>query len=503
MATISDELTLEIKRVAGTKRLPTLPAVAQKLIEIAQNDEIEIHEVCQAVRSDPAMCGKILKTANSVLFGFRSRIDTLEQAVPKLGTSMIRTLILSFHLAAQSDNNSKHQVYERQLWRNFLTQAVFAELIAEKTGCDPSICFMGGLLQDIGILAMFAEFESEYIKNVLERAVLPEVAAAEKRHFGYSHIEVSKEVVHLWNLDQKYEDAIGHHHDVIAPVNQHDGLLNNILQAANLGASVISASRPSTRHLDDLLQIWISYLELHFEFEQDVAQYLISEVHERVREYSIVFDFKIGDGVRVDQIIAEAKEILQEYAIKSQLEAMTATAKKARELTPEKNELFRDCLTGLYNRRFVNEIVNSRIESWIDKQKPIAMLFMDVDKFKCINDEYGHKIGDQAIVHVARWIQEVTRDSDFAIRLGGDEFLVIMQLKEMQCEKIAERIANEIPPLVLDDEETIPVSLSVGCIYYQPKRDDSFNANWLIDRADQLMYRVKKNGGAGLSIQKS
>ncbi len=501
MVVITDELSSEIKQVAGNKRLPTLPAVAQKLIELAQQDEIELHEVCQVVRSDPAVSGKILKTANSALFGFRARVESIEEAVPKLGTSMIRTLILSFHLAANSQGETEYQSYYQQMWRNFLTQAVFAELIAEQTDCDQASCFMAGLLQDIGVLAMLSEFGDEYIENVLERASLPDVADAERRHFGFSHIDISEQIVQQWNLGKRYWSAIRHHHDHMTPVDVAEtDFLKTILQAASLGASVVASRRASKRRLDELLHTWIDFLELHFQLEQDVAHSLISEVNERVREYSVVFDFKIDDGIQTNRVIADAKELLQELAIQNQMKAMN-NGTAPNDPSPEQDEMFRDCLTGLYNRRFLNQCLNQKIKSWIDKRKPIAMLFLDVDKFKSINDEHGHRIGDNAITHVAQWLMETTRATDYVVRLGGDEFLVIMQLKQSLCEKIANRIVEEIPVLPIDGGQDLPMSLSIGCVHYQPKRRENHDASWLIDQADQLMYSVKKNGGAGLSMQ--
>jgi diguanylate cyclase (GGDEF)-like protein len=151
----------------------------------------------------------------------------------------------------------------------------------------------------------------------------------------------------------------------------------------------------------------------------------------------------------------------------------------------------------------MNKYLNDRLAKSINKKKPIAVLFIDVDKFKTINDSYGHACGDRAIQHVAHWLSRSIRKEDLAIRLGGDEFLVILQhVRENEFEKIAHRIVDDIPSMELPDESDLDMSLSAGCVYYQPERGDTPNANWLIDRADQSMYNVKKNGGDSVSIQK-
>lgn len=83
-------------------RVPSLPGAAIRVIEIAQQSDPDIADMAQAIRADPAMVGRILKFANSALFGLRSRCTTIEAAVPLLGTKLVRTPVLGFSLAQQS-----------------------------------------------------------------------------------------------------------------------------------------------------------------------------------------------------------------------------------------------------------------------------------------------------------------------------------------------------------------------------------------------------------------
>lgn len=474
------------------------------MVEIAQMDEPDFGEISRVIRADPVVSGKILKTANSALFGFRHKIESIEHAIPKLGITLLRTLILGFHLARHKTHQQQLEPVFQDLWRCSLTQAAFAELIAEEfLVADPPTSFLAAMLQDIGILAMVSEAPADYLATVLSRSSFPNVAAAERSHFGFSHVDVSTEIIKQWGLEESFGDAIRHHHDKVVSSKPNPAQrLKVVLQAANLGTAVLFTKRSSATSLNSSLDQWIGFMEFHFGLTGMQAEQLITEVDRRVVEYSTLFKFNIGEGSDSEDAVAAAMEMLQEIALKNQVELMSRKRPKLA-LRDEDNELYRDSLSGLYNRRFMNEHLSDRLAKRIKKKKPIALLFLDVDKFKTINDSYGHSAGDQAIRHVASWLTQSIRNDDLAIRLGGDEFLVILQsVKEDHFEKIANRIVQEVPPFELPGAKHIDVSLSVGCAIYQPVRGDATDANWLIDQADQSMYQAKKAGGNSVSVQK-
>jgi diguanylate cyclase (GGDEF)-like protein len=499
-----DENVVDIEMFASSQRLPTLPEIALRLVEIAQQEEPDYQEVSRIIRSDPVISGKILKTVNSALFGFRQRIETIEQAIPKLGITLLRTLILSFHLARQGSSQPETQPIRQLLWRSSLTQAVIAELIAEQTpAADPPTYFLAGMLQDIGILAMVAERPEEYSQHVLNRAQFPDVASAERAYFGFSHSDVSKAILERWRMGETFGGAVARHHDRVVPAaqNHHANRLTAALQAASMGASLLS-SKVGKGTLDSNLRQWCGFLQSHFSFSYSQAQEIFDEIKHRVDEYSAIFSFQIGGSVRTDDILYEAKSLLQEIALKNQLELIEQKSPSRRQKSQD-DAIYRDSLCGLYNRRFMDEQLNDQIERCIQKRKPIGCLFMDVDRFKSINDTYGHAAGDLAIQHVANWLNDSLRKNDLAFRLGGDEFIVVLQqVSEKEFEKIAHRIASQIPELKLENGQKISISLSVGGSYYQPHRRDVADINWLLDQSDQSMYAAKKQGGSTISLKK-
>jgi len=150
-----------------------------------------------------------------------------------------------------------------------------------------------------------------------------------------------------------------------------------------------------------------------------------------------------------------------------------------------------DQLTGLPNRRlFVEQLQQSLIESKRYGRRG-ALLLIDLDKFKPVNDEYGHQVGDAVLEMTAERMQRALRNSDLVSRVGGDEFLV------MYLEKITGKLLQAIREPLLIGELEISISASIGATEYPRERH---NIVQLIAAADQAMYRAKHElGGDAMS----
>lgn len=304
-----------IKRFAESGRLPTIPEVAIRMVEVAQQEWPDFQELSKIIRSDPVVSGKILKTVNSSLFAFSPKIESIEQSIPKLGVTLLRTLVLSFHVSRHKTHQSELEPVLQKHWRSSLTQAVVAELIAEELDSeivDPATCFLAAMLQDIGILAMVCEAPSEYLENVLTWGEFPNVVAGERHQFGFSHTDVSVAIVKKWGMEESFIDAIRRHHDrIIGPrrkIPTKAETLRVILQAANMGGALLASTQSSSASLGSSLDQWVDFLRIQFDFSEEHAEELISEVNQRVGQYSIVYDLDIGESVKTVEVVAKAKD---------------------------------------------------------------------------------------------------------------------------------------------------------------------------------------------------
>jgi len=153
-----------------------------------------------------------------------------------------------------------------------------------------------------------------------------------------------------------------------------------------------------------------------------------------------------------------------------------------------------DDLTGLMNRRGFIEQVEPRLAALSRTRRRSALLYIDLDNFKQINDRYGHDRGDAVLRTLGIYLDGHTRGSDYCARLGGDEFAIWLDnTTEAGAVKRAEELLELADQLnEIAGETDVPLSLSVGIVITDPEREETLGT--LLDRADQAMYGVKRRG---------
>jgi len=154
-----------------------------------------------------------------------------------------------------------------------------------------------------------------------------------------------------------------------------------------------------------------------------------------------------------------------------------------------------DALTGLFNRRYMESHLASLLEQASARGKPLAVLVLDIDYFKSINDSHGHDAGDDVLREFALRTKRSIRGIDLACRFGGEEFVVVMPetdiaVAAMVAERLRRRIAAE-PFAINAGGNSIPVTISIGIAALRGAED---NAASVLKRADQALYRAKRDG---------
>lgn len=152
-----------------------------------------------------------------------------------------------------------------------------------------------------------------------------------------------------------------------------------------------------------------------------------------------------------------------------------------------------DILTGLPNRLLFNDRMKQALSSARRYNEQVAVLFLDLDNFKCINDEFGHDIGDLILKSVSERLKSCLRVCDTIARLGGDEFIIMLENVEKaeNVALIAQKILCSLSESVLINNRNFHVTTSVGISLYSKDGDD---AETLVRNADLAMYHAKKSG---------
>lgn len=159
-----------------------------------------------------------------------------------------------------------------------------------------------------------------------------------------------------------------------------------------------------------------------------------------------------------------------------------------------------DPLTGLYNRRTFESKLDQLLQQALQEHRPLALLYIDLDGFKEVNDTLGHTAGDEVLQQVARCLRDTLRGNDVVARLGGDEFAVILPYihSEKVSEEVAQRIIRQVSmPMRVLNGVSVSVSSSIGIAYSEMGRDTEER---LLQRADHAMYQAKRKGKGQLHV---
>lgn len=171
---------------------------------------------------------------------------------------------------------------------------------------------------------------------------------------------------------------------------------------------------------------------------------------------------------------------------------------EAAELRLENDSLKRalrtDLLTGLYNYRHLQEVLESEQERTHRTRTPTALIMVDLDHFKRVNDKWGHETGNQALKLTARVIRSAIRKVDIPCRYGGEEFAIVLPATHLpDAVKVAERIRADIASIPLQTEtDTIPLTASLGVELYRAGMQ--ITAEEFIHLADGYLYQAKQDG---------
>lgn len=191
----------------------------------------------------------------------------------------------------------------------------------------------------------------------------------------------------------------------------------------------------------------------------------------------------ILEGEKVSHLVGSATDI---------------TEQKKLEIELEKQANY-DKLTGLPNRRLFFERLERLILESERDHTPFALLFINLDGFKGINDQYGHEVGDEVLITVGQRIQKCIRKSDTVARMGGDEYSALLRGVEDKevISKVVQKMHRALQEVMHIDDHECYVNSSIGIAIYPNNGTDSES---LLRNADARMYEVKRNGKGGFEF---
>ena len=197
------------------REMPPLPQSIIQILEIVNNDKSSSQELAKVFERDPTLAVNILKLANLPVYGFTSRISTINHAIVCLGLKMVKSIALtSCTYEMLNKEIPAYSLGEGMLWQHAISCATCARIIAQRIGYkDNEEAYIAGLLLDIGkiILSGFAEDEFNQVSERAEKNKIP-FNIAEQEVLGFDHPQVGGRIIEKWNLPSALVEAVQYHH---------------------------------------------------------------------------------------------------------------------------------------------------------------------------------------------------------------------------------------------------------------------------------------------------
>jgi putative nucleotidyltransferase with HDIG domain len=195
-------------------RIPPFPQVAIRVLQLTNNEDVSLSQVSALISSEPAFSSEVLTIANSALYGARSPVTSVLQAVAVLGTKSLRGLCLTVGVRAYLGESLNNQSL-KAMWRHSLACALIAQQLARAGSMSSNDAYTAGILHDIGRLAL-AVISAKQYATLLEThsGSASSVLQAERDLFGFDHCEVGRHLIRDWKLPANFESIVADHHSI-------------------------------------------------------------------------------------------------------------------------------------------------------------------------------------------------------------------------------------------------------------------------------------------------
>ena len=481
-----------LEQVLNCPSLPTLPAVAVRVIELTQKPNVSMDELAATIQNDQGLAAKILKTVNSSFYGVRRPCSTINQAIVMLGTSAVKSLALSFSLvtAVAADGSSEFDYLS--YWRRGMYTAVAAKSIAHEAGlATEDEALLGGLLQDIGMVGLFHGLQRRYLHIMLEagddhRSLVRHELAA----FELQHPDVGALMCEKWKLPPELIMPVRFHERPTAAPDEHAKLVRAV-GLGNIAHDCLTLANPgpNIQRFKDRARQW-------FEFDADTCNTLLRQIEESTRQLSALFHIQIGAPADVESILQQAQEQLE--ALSHEEVRESAHGARLGSLLSDSDDA--DALTGVCTPKAILLLAETAFTAAQSARKSLSVIVATLDAFPALIARGGQDAADAALVETASHLQELAELLGGSIsRWDNATFCLILPGID-RAEAI--RTAGEIRTSLASQSEnwslpniSTPCTASVGAACMQGKDRAYSNVNQLITAAARAAEAAAATGG--------
>ena len=401
-----------------------------------------------------------------------------------LGLDAVMTAALSLTLLSDSETMGSTSLVFRAHWTRSVHAAIAAQALAQRcTGVPPADAFLAALVQDIGVLVI-ARLEPSTYRTLSRTSTHADFVESEIADLGVDHAQVGAELLESWNLPEHVVEAVRSSHDVTLANDR----LDTIVAISGLIADAI-AGAPDTGFTAAEHAATIG-------IDQDTFAKVLDDVAAALPELAPLLHATVPPADRLAELAAELimGRLMSAHAATDRLREDLGRAEHILSAMEQQNRI--DPLTHLLSRRGLDLALHEHFQQWVRFGWPMAVLFVDIDHFKAVNDTFGHQGGDEALQLVAERAVDVLRDGDVVGRYGGDEIVVILPaVSAGQAAAVADRLVNSFraEPLRFRNGAEHLQTLSVGIASTEQLQARSAVTD-LLTAADDALYEAKRQG---------
>jgi diguanylate cyclase (GGDEF)-like protein len=485
-------------RLERCTTLPTLPAVAMKVLELCGRENLDLGEIARVVGHDPALSAKLLKTVNSPAFALRQEIRTLTHAVSLLGVNAVRTIILSFSLLSEVRRGQKAAL--STYWKRSLLAGLAArELGLEINYLAREEAFLAALLQDIGVLAL-RQLGDPIYNDLLESAGYDHerITAGERAAFDCDHSEVGAWLVARWRLPDRFRIAVSYSHKPwrIEPDLSED--LATLIRLTALSGSVADIwVRPDATGAAQRAHIEAAKI---FRSSGLSLENVVRKIGASIPELSNLFEIDLGSADKIAIVLEQAHEALATASVEGVMALRSATpvgipvigsGRRRRDTAVE-----RDAITGLPTRSWAISYLNDQLREASQHGEPLGIMFAQVDRWPQLSAELGPAESATLLQSMALCLGSRLRKHDVVAHEGEGKFLFVLpETTGAGVVVVAERTRK----LVTREEHNlgkgrvVRATLSLGCATFEAGANGG--GSELLALADEALAAASKAGG--------
>jgi diguanylate cyclase (GGDEF)-like protein len=520
--------------------LPSLPAVALKMVELANNPDVQLNDLVRVISMDPALVTKLFRAANSPLYGFNRKVTNLRQVLSLLGLQGALALTLGFSLVATGRDAGAIPLNTEQFWRRSLMAATACRILGERLSMkNLEELFLAGLLQGIGILALSIMMPQPYGVLLKEATECPEGATAvlnyqrlaelERERLGDDHAAAGAWLMQHWRLPDYLTVATAgsldpDHGD--AP-DRYRALVQSVALATRI-ADIWTRPHDwqNSPEVAKLAQQW-------FGLETDRYMEILEQIGAKFPEIAALFQVKSLDEIQIAGILDQAREALDIRAVQRWPEGIsrnTLPAEPPRPMAlpnqlasiptlastrsvrsqhdpatrPSTGQYAFDALTGLLNQPRLSGRLRQELMAAKDQDWPLSVVLLDVDNLGKINESCGDGVGDQVLVALARFLSGHIRHQDVAARYRDDEFALLLPASGVKAarhliEQLMELIRGWEP--MVEGRQSLRMTISAGLATYpETGLADCHSSEQLLEAASQALRQAQNAGGSQLMV---